>query len=40
MKGAGKIVYVYSPIIQEPELIYKIYDGIIFHESDIISLWA
>ncbi len=28
MKGAGKTVYVFSPIKQEPELMYKIYDGI------------
>jgi len=29
MKGAGKSVYVFSPIKQEPELMYKIYDRII-----------
>jgi hypothetical protein len=29
MKGAGKKVYVFSPVKQEPELMYKIYDGII-----------
>lgn len=29
MKGVGKEVYVYQPIAQEPELMYKIYDGII-----------
>ena len=29
MKGVGKEVYVYQPIKQEPELMYKIYDGII-----------
>jgi hypothetical protein len=29
MKGAGKTVYVYSPIRQEPELMYKLYDGIL-----------
>src|SRR4051812_40142216 len=28
MKGAGKLVYVFSPIRQEPELMYKIHDGI------------
>lgn len=28
MKGAGKKVYVLSPEKQEPELMYKIYDGI------------
>lgn len=29
MKGAGKKVYVYSPETQEPELMYKLYDGIL-----------
>jgi hypothetical protein len=29
MAGAGKRVFVYSPEKQEPELMYKIYDGII-----------
>ena len=28
MKGAGKKVFVVSPIPQEPELMYKLYDGI------------
>ena len=28
MKGAGKRVYVYQPVPQEPELMYKIYDFI------------
>lgn len=28
MKGMGKEVYVLSPTKQEPELMYKIYDGI------------
>lgn len=28
MKGAGKKVFIYQPIKQEPELMYKIYDGI------------
>ena len=38
MKGVGKKVYVYSPIKQEPELMYKLYDGIIAntHELDKI----
>ncbi len=30
MKGVGKKVYIYQPIPQEPELMYKIYDGFIF----------
>jgi hypothetical protein len=29
MKGVGKLVYVFLPIPQEPELMYKIHDGII-----------
>lgn len=29
MKGSGKPVYVFSPIKQEPELMYKLYDGIL-----------
>lgn len=34
MKGAGRKVFVFSPIKQEPELMYKIYDGILsnYHE--------
>ncbi|MEA4918131.1 hypothetical protein [Proteiniphilum sp.] len=28
MKGKGKRVYVYQPVPQEPELMYKLYDGI------------
>ena len=35
MKGSGKKVYVFIPICQEPELMYKIYDGIF---TDIIQL--
>ena len=37
MKGAGKMVYVYSPSKHEPELMYKIYDGIFEGESDLIK---
>ncbi len=37
MKGAGKKVFVYSPIKQEPELMYKIYDGLFVGERDIIN---
>lgn len=29
MKGAGKSVFVFTPIEQEPELMYKIHDDII-----------
>lgn len=35
MKGAGKEVYVFTPIKQEPELMYKIYDGILTHVHDL-----
>lgn len=37
MKGAGKKVYIYQPIPQEPELMYKIYDGILKDENDLIN---
>lgn len=36
MKGVGKKVFVYSPIKQEPELMYKIYDDIFCGEHDLI----
>lgn len=29
MKGAGKQVFVYSPVDQEPELMYKLYDDVV-----------
>jgi hypothetical protein len=35
MKGAGKTVYVYQPIPQEPELMYKIYDDVIVSEEKL-----
>jgi hypothetical protein len=37
MKGAGKKVYVCMPTLQEPELMYKIYDGIFSDLDDLIS---
>jgi hypothetical protein len=39
MKGAGKEVYVYIPVPQEPELMYKIYDKVLtkFWELDFIG---
>jgi len=40
MKGSGKKVYVYQPIRQEPELMYKLYDGIVICEKDLIDLFA
>ena len=36
MKGAGKKVFIYSPVKQEPELMYKIYDNVFVGERDII----
>lgn len=39
MKGSGKRVFVYSPVKQEPELMYKLYDGIsdsMFRINDMI----
>lgn len=35
MKGAGKQVWVFSPIKQEPELMYKIFDGVLASYGDI-----
>lgn len=35
MKGAGKPTYVYMPIAQEPELMYKIYDGVMTSIDDL-----
>lgn len=37
MKGAGKEVYVFTPIKQEPELMYKIYDDIFPTAEDLIA---
>lgn len=38
MKGAGKKVFVLQVAEQEPELMYKMYDGIFNDLSDIIRL--
>ena len=38
MKGAGKKVFVLSPIKQEPELMYKIHDGVFDSLAPIIKL--
>lgn len=35
MKGSGKKVFVYSPVKQEPELMYKLYDLI---TDDLIEI--
>lgn len=37
MKGAGKKVFVYSPIVQDAELMYKMFDGIYDNIYDIIK---
>jgi len=36
-KGNGKQVYVYSPIKQEPELMYKLYNGIIATAAELLN---
>lgn len=38
MKGEGKKVYVFTEIKQEPELMYKIYDGIITSYDELKSI--
>lgn len=40
MKGAGKKVFVYQPIKQEPELMYKIYNDIIVSEDKLKETFA
>jgi hypothetical protein len=40
MKGVGKQVFVYQPIKQEPELMYKIYDGIITSHSELLKQFS
>lgn len=40
MKGAGKKVYVYQPIKQEPELMYKIYDRTLISLDQLRSLFS
>lgn len=35
MKGVGKKVFVYQPMKQEPELMYKIYDGVIISTEQL-----
>ena len=39
MKGAGKKVYVYQPVRQEPELMYKIYDGVLTNEIELALIF-
>ena len=38
MKGVGKRVYVFMPIHQEPELMYKIYDGVLTEVNELNAL--
>ena len=40
MKGAGKEVYVFQPMPQEPELMYKIYDDIIISYDEFEKVFA
>lgn len=40
MKGFGKDVFVFQPIPQEPELMYKIYDGIITSVTGLHSVFS
>lgn len=40
MKGAGRAVYVYSPVRQEPELMYKLYDRIFSSEAQMIEAFS
>jgi hypothetical protein len=40
MKGAGKKVYVFSPIKQEPELMYKMHDGIISSVDELYKTFS
>ncbi len=39
MKGAGKEVFVFQPIPQEPELMYKIYDGLLSSYDQLRNLF-
>lgn len=40
MKGAGKKVYVFQPLKQEPELMYKLYDGIITNGDELHQVFG
>lgn len=40
MKGAGKIVYALQLIPQEPELMYKIYDGVLTSYESLENLFS
>ena len=36
MSGKGKRVFVYMPEMQEPELMYKLFDGVVNNIKDLI----
>ena len=40
MKGQGKSVFVYQHIRQEPELMYKIYDGIVENLEELKRIFS
>ncbi|MBX3253969.1 MAG: hypothetical protein KF862_07485 [Chitinophagaceae bacterium] len=40
MKGAGKKVYVFQPTNEEPELMYKIYDGVLTSYGQLMDIFA
>ena len=40
MKGAGKVVYVLQFSSEEPELMYKIYDGIISSYDELEKMFS
>ncbi|MBR4771368.1 MAG: hypothetical protein IK009_01370 [Bacteroidales bacterium] len=37
MAGAGKRVFVYIPEMQEPELMYKLFDGVVGSLDDLLA---
>lgn len=38
MAGAGKKVIVYIPEMQEPELMYKLFDDVVGNLDELISV--
>ena len=39
MKGSGKPVFIYAPEQEEPELMYKIYNGVVSDMKELIELF-
>ncbi len=39
MAGQKKEVYVYCPVKQEPELMYRLYNGIFIDEKELIQMF-